>query len=105
MSDLEILLVADEDARARLDAVRADHAARCEAARAEYGARRQRDAEALRSSFDQELTAIAAEADAEVAGREAVRRERMAAVEARATALVEPAAALWVRIVEEGLVP
>jgi hypothetical protein len=105
MTDLEALLVADEDARARLDALRAEQATRIDATRAEYAARRHSQIDALTTAFDAEVAGLAGDADAEIARRELARRERIASVEARAAVLVEPGSAIWVRIVEEGDVP
>jgi hypothetical protein len=105
MTDLETLLVADEDARARLESVRAEHMARREAARAEYESRHHAATEALGASLEAELARIAAEIEADIASRETGRRERLAALETRSAALVEPAAAVWVRILEEGQLP
>lgn len=105
MTDLDTLLIADEDARARLEAVRAAHVARREQAQAEYDARRHAETDALTANLDAEIVRIGAEADAEIARREKARSQRMADVRERAEALVDTAAAVWVRIVEEGPAP
>jgi hypothetical protein len=73
-ADLETLLAADEDARARVEAARASAAARMASARTDERQRRERGAEAARESLARELARIDSDRETAIASRLRARR-------------------------------
>jgi hypothetical protein len=101
--DLDALLAADEEARARVAAAEREAEAIVQAARAEHERRRVERSRAEQRQLDDEVRAIQeqaqAEADARRRRREAWRRDRRELLEQR----LDEAAREWARIVIEGV--
>lgn len=100
--DLELLLSADEEARARVEAARRSAEARLASAREGADRRRQETARTREAALEHEVQAIGEDADRQVEARRR-RRERYVSGLSEAAAKALPAAVeAWVRIVRDG---
>jgi hypothetical protein len=103
--NLEAIVLADEQARARVDAARSAASAGIQAARDER-ARRQREREqALRSAVDEEERRIDEETARAVAERQARRARYLEARRQVAEGVLAHAAEVYAYIVRDGPVP
>ena len=101
-TDLDSILDADEEGRARIEAFEKHAAARIEQARREAQERRAEARETARRALDAEVGTILAEADREAERRSERRASYLAEKEARAGAVLTRAAELYAKIVLEG---
>ena len=104
-SDLEAIVSADEEARARIEAARAGSQARVQAATAERERRRRERYEALRQAADAEERAINEAADLAVANRRASRASYLAARRLETESMLARAGELYARIIRSGPTP
>ena len=102
---LERIVVADEDARARVESARAAADARLAASRGEYVARAEAAAAARRRALDAQLNEIVQAADRTVIARQSARANHAEARRRVADAHVAEAAGVFARIVREGTAP
>ena len=102
-TDLEPILDADEEGRARAEAFERQATARLKEAKDEAERQRRQARETARRSLDEEVQRIASEAEHEAAQRRAQRTSYLAKKEARAETLLPRAAELYAGIVAEGL--
>lgn len=98
--DLAAVVEADEEARARVSAARAERERRIEAARAERAARDAAALDAARREVEAEAARVVAEATAEAGRREVARRAWLEARREQAEGRLDEAAELWARLVE-----
>lgn len=101
-TELEAILQADEEARARLESFEGQAAARIEEARRQAERRRAEQREAARRALEAEVQRILTEADREAGDRRARRASYLVEKEAHAQALLSRAAELYAKILGEG---
>jgi hypothetical protein len=97
--DLEAIVAADEEGRARLTALEEEARARADAARQAEEARRARVAAERRRSLDAEIARIEAEAAREGEARVARRKAWLDERRRRDETLLEAGIAVWMRVV------
>jgi hypothetical protein len=100
--DLETLLSADEEARARVEAGPRGGAGRPGAAPPEEEGRRKDRARARQAALEREVRAIAEDAARRVEARRARRAEYVSTLTESAAGLLPAAVEAWVRIVRDG---
>ena len=100
--DLEIVLSADEEAVARVDAARRSSEERLTNARDEADRRRQDKARARQAELDRELASIAEDTARRVQQRQLRRRKFVSGLSEAAARLLPSAVDAWVRIVRDG---
>jgi hypothetical protein len=101
-TDLESILDADEEGRARIDAFVKQAAARIEQARREAEERRAQMRETARRALDADLEKILADADREAEQRGKRRAAYLAERQAHAQAVLSRAAEIYEKIILEG---
>ena len=101
-SDLEAIVVADEEARARVEAARRSAQARIAAAREEVARSKQDRAHAREAEVEETLRSIGEETQRQVAERLRRREEYLAGVRRAAQERLAAAAEAWARIVRDG---
>jgi hypothetical protein len=99
--DLEAIVSADEEARARVEAADRDAKSRVDAVRAEVSAAREARRQALDDALAREVAAIVTEAEREAAAI-GDRRAAYGDGGSDATQLIDRAVDLYVRIVRDG---
>lgn len=100
--ELEAIVAADEEARARLEAARRSAEARVAAVRAEVARDRRERALARAAGLQENLAAIAAETDRQVDLRKSRRIEYLAGIKESARERLSEAAEAFERIVRDG---
>jgi hypothetical protein len=100
--DLEAIVSADEEARARVEATRAGSQARVQAAMAELVRRREKRYEALRKAADEEERLIQEAADRAAADRQATRARYRETRHRVAEGALARAAEVYARIIAHG---
>jgi DNA anti-recombination protein RmuC len=100
--DLEAILLADEEARARVEAARRSAQARIAAAREEIARLKQDQADARAAEVEQRLRAIGEEAERQATARRRRREEYLAGLRRAAEERLSAAAEAWARIVRDG---
>jgi hypothetical protein len=101
-SDLEAIVVADEEARARVEAARRSAQARIAEAREEAERSKQDRARARQVDVEEMLHAIGEEVERQAAERLRRREEYLAGVRRVAQERLAAAAEAWARIVRDG---
>ena len=101
-SDLEAIVVADEEARARVEAARRSAEARIAAAREEVARSMQDRTRAREAEIGKTLRSIGEEAERQAAERLRRREEYLAGVRRAAQEGLATAAEAWARIVRDG---
>jgi hypothetical protein len=101
-ADLEMLVAADEEARARIEAAEASVRAELDGLRADAGRRRAAQEKALALKLAHDLDAIRAESDRAVEERRRHRAEFLERKKREAEALLAEAGEAYARIVREG---
>ena len=100
--DLEMLLSADEEARARVETARRSAEARLSGAREEAERRRQDKALAREAALDRQVQSIAEDTSRRVEERRLRRRQYVAGLAETAATRLPAAVDAWVRIVRDG---
>jgi hypothetical protein len=100
--DLETVVVADEEARARVEAARRNAQARIAAAREEVVRSKQDRVRAREVDVDEKLRSIGEEAERQAAERRRRREEYLAGVRLASQERLASAAEAWARIVRDG---
>ena len=103
--NLEAIVSADEEARARVDAARRAANTRIQAVRDERGHRRREREQALRSAVDNEERRIDEETGRAVAERQARRARYLEARRQVAEGVLAHAAEVYAHIIRDGPVP
>jgi hypothetical protein len=103
--DLEALVAADEEARARVEAARAALQARVQEAENERIRRRQERYETFRKAAEAEEHRIKEEADRAVSDRQLARTRYLGARRRAAEGALANAADVYARIIREGAAP
>ena len=103
--NLEAIVAADEECRARVEAAAADGRSRVDAARQASAERRQARLEALHAALEAEERAIRSDADRARAERQTLRATYLETKQQAAEGVLAEAAELFARIVRDGRVP
>jgi hypothetical protein len=101
-ADLEAIVVADEEARARVEAAKRSAQARIAGAREEIGRSKQEKTRAREAEAEETLHSIGEEAEKQAAGRLRRREEYLAGTRRAAQERLTSAAQAWARIVRDG---
>jgi hypothetical protein len=101
-ADLEMLVSADEQARAGVESARRSAEAGFSRAREEADRRKQDRARACEAALDREVQSIAEETARRVEERRQRRRRYVAGLSQTAAKLLPAAVEAWVRIVQDG---
>jgi vacuolar-type H+-ATPase subunit H len=102
---LESIVAADEDARARVESARAAAARNLAEAERERNDRREARARALRQAAEEEERQISVANDRAVTERQLARRRYFASTRPAAAAALPRAADMFVAIVRDGVMP
>lgn len=100
--DLESIVNADEEARARVEAARARAQARIAAAREEAERSKHSRARAREADVDEMLRSIGEDAERQAALRQLQRQEYLAGLKRAAEERLAAAAEAWARLVRDG---
>ena len=100
--DLEDIVIADEEARARVEAARRAARERIAAARDEVARSEQERARAREAEVEKTLRSVVEEAERQAQERKLRREEYLAGVRSAAEGLLPAAAEAWARIVRDG---
>jgi hypothetical protein len=100
--DLEAILLADEEARARVEAARRSAQARIAAVREEIARLKQDRADARKAEVEARLRAIGEEVERQATERRRRREEYLAGLRQAAEERLSAAAEAWARIVRDG---